>query len=84
MNPNTNGMMNVINLLAESFSSVNVKIAYTIIVNDGGTNRVEINRASLCGVNKFNNLVSNYSLIKLNILNCYTERNLPTRRQVQV
>ena len=45
------------------------------IVNDGGTNTVEIILASLCEENESNIIVSNYTLIKLNIRYCHRERS---------
>jgi hypothetical protein len=54
MNPNTNAFKIVTICLLGSDSKVKVKIVKMIIVNDGGTNNVEIILASLCEENKFN------------------------------
>jgi len=54
MNPNTNTIKNVATCLPNSDSSWKANIVKMIIVNDGGTNNVEINLASLCEENKFN------------------------------
>ena len=54
MNPNTNAFKIVTICLPSSDSKVKANIVKIIIVNDGGTNTVEINLASLCEENKFN------------------------------
>jgi len=54
MNPNTNAFKIVTTCLIGSDSKVKAKIVKMIIVNDGGTNNVEINLESLCEENKFN------------------------------
>ena len=54
MNPKINGINKVSNLLSESDSKVNANIKYMIIVNDGGTKRVEIIRANLFDLKEFN------------------------------
>ena len=54
MNPNTNAFKIVTICLLGSDSKANANIVKMIIVNDGGTNNVEINLASLCEENKFN------------------------------
>jgi len=54
MNPNTNAFKIVTTCLIGSDSKVKAKIEKMIIVNDGGTNNVEINLASICEENKFN------------------------------
>ena len=48
MNPKTSAVKIVTICLLGSDSSWNANIAKMIIVNDGGTNNVEMNRASLC------------------------------------
>ena len=58
MNPNTNTIKNVATCLPNSDSSWKANIVKMIIVNDGGTNNVEINLASLCEENKFNTVWS--------------------------
>jgi hypothetical protein len=54
MNPNTNAFKIVTTCLTGSDSKVKANIVNMIIVNDGGTNSVEIILASLCEENKFN------------------------------
>jgi hypothetical protein len=54
MNPKTNAVKIVTTCLLGSDSKVKANIENMIIVNDGGTNNVEINLASLCEENKFN------------------------------
>lgn len=54
MNPKTSAVKIVTPCLIGSDSKTKANIAKMIIVNDGGTNRVEINLASLCEENKFN------------------------------
>jgi len=54
MNPNNIAINNIAACLFGSDSSWNANIVKMIIVNDGGTNRVDINLASLCEENKFN------------------------------
>ena len=54
MNPNTNAIKIVTTCLIGSDSKVKTNIVKMIIVNDGGTNSVEIILASLCEENKFN------------------------------
>ena len=54
MNPNTNAFKIVTICLLGSDSKVKANIVKMIIVNDGGTNNVEINLANLCEENKFN------------------------------
>ena len=54
MNPNANEIRIVAICLLNSDSSWEANIEKTIIVNDGGTNTVEIILASLCEENKFN------------------------------
>ena len=54
MNPNTNAIKIVTTFLLGSDSKVKANIVNMIIVNEGGTNNVEINLASLCEENKFN------------------------------
>lgn len=59
MNPKTNAVKIVTPCLIGTDSKAKANIVKMIIVNDGGTNRVEINLASLCEENKFNIIVSN-------------------------
>ncbi len=54
MNPNTSAIKIVAACLLDSDSNWNANIEKIIIVNDGGTNSVEINLASLYEENKFN------------------------------
>lgn len=54
INPNIKGIIKVSIFFDESVSSVKANIAYTIIVNEGGTKSVEINRVNLCEVEEFN------------------------------
>ena len=54
MKPKTNAIKIVTTCLIGSDSKVKAKNVKMIIVNDGGTNNVEINLASLCEENKFN------------------------------
>ena len=54
MNPNAEAIKIVTTCLLSSDSKVKAKIVKMVIVNDGGTNSVEINLASLCEENKFN------------------------------
>lgn len=54
MNPKTNAVKIVTPCLIGTDSKAKANIVKMIIVNDGGTNRVEINLASLCEENKFN------------------------------
>ena len=72
-NPKASAVKIVTTCLLGSDSKVKVNVVKMIKVNDGGTNNVEINLASLCEENKFNIMVSNYTLIKLNIPYCHTE-----------
>ena len=58
MNPNIIAIKIVANCLLDSGSNVKAKIVKIIIVNEGGTKIVEMNLANLCGVNKFNIVVS--------------------------
>ena len=53
MNPNASAIKIVTACLLDSDSSWNANIVKMIIVNDGGTNTVEIILASLCEENKF-------------------------------
>lgn len=48
-NPNKYATRIVIDFGVDSVSSVNAKIVKTMIVNEGGTNSVEMNRANLFG-----------------------------------
>ena len=54
MNPKPRAVKIVKTCLLGSDSKVKANIVKMIIVNDGGTNSVEINLASLCEENKFN------------------------------
>lgn len=58
MNPNISATKIVATRLPDSDSNVKAKIVKIIIVNEGGTNSVEMNLANLCGVKKFNITVS--------------------------
>ena len=54
INPNIKGIIKVSIFFDESVSSVKANIAYTIIVNEGGTKSVEKNLASLFEKEEFN------------------------------
>ena len=54
MNPNISAIKIVAACLIGSDSKWNANIVKMIIVNDGGTNTVEINLARLCAENRFN------------------------------
>jgi hypothetical protein len=56
MKPKSSAIKIVAACLIDSDSNWNENMEKMIIVNDGGTNSVEINLASLCEENKFNTL----------------------------
>ncbi len=73
MKPKTIAIKIVTIIFCGSVSNVKANRVNIIIVNEGGTKMVEMILANLCEENNFNIMVYNYTLIKLNILNCNIE-----------